>query len=330
MSNNKIFNYKIIPEDTELARIYNYPPYMISRYRMIFSSEELVSFLESVERGLYRSIRCNTLKLSDCGELVERLESRGFMLKNIPFLKHGYRVIKEPVSIGALEEYLMGYYYIQGAGSMLASEILMPRENQVIGDLAAAPGGKTTHLAQLMNNTGCIVAVEKKRERARKLRSNLRRLGVNNTVILVNNILELTWLNNFFDKILLDAPCTGEGLLVFKKERKASKTIEDLRRMSRLQVMLLEKSVKMLKPGDELLYATCSIAPEENEYVITSILNHHDDIEVLSTRHGEIGSPGLLSYNEVVFNSEMNKCLRLYPHRDGVEGFFYCLLRKKT
>ncbi len=326
---DSIFELKISSKALKIASRYSYLPYMIERYMRIFPEDELIEFLDKVEEGVPRSIRCNTLLLEDCRLLVERLEERGFELEQTGILSYAYRVVNESGSLGSTIEHLLGYYYIQGIGSMLTSVLLSPREGEFVADLASAPGGKTTHMAQIMNNKGCILSVDKSLARVKKLRSNIQRMHVKNTVVLRKDILRITGLEEFFDKVLLDAPCTGEGLIVFKKERKTSRTMDDLRKMSGLQIQLLEKAMELLKPGGTLLYSTCSIAPEENEYVLSNVLSRRDDIEVLPTRYGRVGSPGIVEYNNTVFHDDMRKCLRVYPHRDGMEGFFYCLLRKR-
>jgi 16S rRNA C967 or C1407 C5-methylase (RsmB/RsmF family) len=183
-------------------------------------------------------------------------------------------------------------------------------------------------MAQLMDNKGCILAVDNNEYRVKKLRSNLQRMHVKNTLVVKKDARQLRGLNNYFDKIMLDAPCTGEGLIVFKKERKFTKTMDDLKKMSALQLQLLKKGFELLRQGGKLLYTTCSIAPEENEYVLSKFLSETSSAEIALTRHGNIGSPGLTSFRGVDFNKQLEKCLRVYPHRDGVEGFFYCLIRK--
>jgi len=302
---------------------------MIERYMMLFGSKEvLFDFLDSVEKGIKRTLRCNTLALNDCNSISSRLEQKGIFLKKISWLPHGFYIVIGEEKIGKLEEYLFGYYYIQRQGSMLASYVLSPKKGEVVADLASAPGGKTTHLAQIMNNTGIIFSIEKNPVRARSLIANIQRMRVINSIVIVRDILSLSF-SSFFDRALLDAPCTGEGLLPILHERKTSKTIEDLIVMSELQVRLLNKALDMVKPRGIVLYSTCSIAPEENEFVIHKVLEERDDFSIMKTRWYDIGSPGLEEFNKVVFTSEMRNCLRLYPHKDGTEGFFLCLLRRE-
>ncbi|MEM1605443.1 MAG: RsmB/NOP family class I SAM-dependent RNA methyltransferase [Fervidicoccaceae archaeon] len=316
----------------ELARKYGYLPYMIERYMHIFGSrEELIEFLEAVEKGLPRYIRCNTLAIKNCMDLAERLREVDIIVKPVPWLPHAFRVENNSSAAGRLGstlEYLLGYYYIQGLGSMAVSIALNPKPGEAVADLAAAPGGKTTHIAQLMNNDGIILSVEKNPVRAMSLSANIQRMRVKIAAVLVKDILELP-IKEKFDKVLLDAPCTGEGLLPIKKERKTSKDLGDIARMHELQVKLLEKSLQFVKPGGVLVYSTCSIAPEENEFVIDKVLSSRSDVELEKITGIMVGSPGLTEFMGYRLRDGLANCLRLYPHKNGSEGFFMCRLRRR-
>ncbi len=329
MFGERFFRFKVSDEAMKLAEKYGYPPYFIERYMNIFESDELVEFLESIEKGLKKTIRCNTLRLKECSMLKDMLERKGYLLEKTPYFTYAYRVKGKAEGLGGTIEYLLGYYYIQGLGSMFAAELLSPSKDDIIADLAAAPGGKTTHIAQLMENRGCIIAVDKSGRRITKLVNNLRRMGVNNTIVVKADVLEIKGWERKYDKILLDAPCTGEGLIIFKRERRFSKTLADLERMSNVQYRMLLKALDMLKPGGLLLYSTCSIAPEENEYVISKVLHSRSDVKTVPTRFASAGSPGITHYMGVEFDESLSNCMRLYPHRDGTEGFFYCLIRRE-
>ncbi len=322
-----IFNVKPGPEAERLAAKYGYLPYMVERYFEIFGSRsETVRFLEACEKPLRRSIRCNTLRI-DCGSLRRRLEARGFSLKPIPWAPHGFWVLDGEAPLGATPEYLLGYYYIQGPASMLPAYSLSPSPSDLVVDMAAAPGGKTTQIAQLMGNRGAILAVDVSRPRIRALRANLGRMGVTNTVVVRMDARRLVLLKDRFSRILLDAPCTGEGLIPLDPSRKTSKTLEDLRRASELQAELLWTAAEIAVPGGVIVYATCSIAPEENEYVVARVLERRSDLEIIDAGI-PVGLPGLSEYRGMVFE-EADKCRRLYPHIHGTEGFFLCRLVKR-
>ncbi len=325
----KIFGISPTPKAKELAEKYGYLPYMIQRYyEMLGNWQEVILLLEGNEKQILPSIRCNTLKI-ECRRLEQRLISKNVKIKRIPWTPHGYWIEYSSISIGALHEYLQGYYYIQGPASMIPAYILSPMEKEVVADLAAAPGGKTTQLAQLMFNNGVIIAVERKRKRLKPLISNIRRMGVKNTIVLNIDARKLgSYFKELFDKTLLDAPCTGEGLIPLIPERKRSRTIDDLKTLHKLQVELLLSAIELTKSGGLIVYTTCSIAPEENEYVLYKVLNMVDNVELLPINI-DIGVPGLDEYLGVNMGNEMKLTKRLYTYLTGTEGFFIALLRKK-
>ncbi len=331
VKNEKIFELNISDKAESLAKKYGYLPYMVQRYYEIFRDwNEVILFLEGNEKPLPRSIRCNTLRI-DCSVLEEKMTKKGIILEKINWLPHGYRVRKSLLPIGATHEYLRGYYHIQGAASMIPPLVLDPRPEELVLDMAAAPGSKTTYIAQLMENNGVIVAVDKDRRRVRALLSNINRLGVTNTLIIRINALNLDKVFRIrFKKILLDAPCTGEGLIPLLPERKTSRALEDIKVLSKLQTSLLITAFNLLDSGGILIYSTCSIAPEENEYVILKALEkyHGPNIELIPINIS-IGTNGLDEYNKVYFGKEFRKCKRLYPYLHGTEGFFIAKMRKK-
>ncbi len=325
----RIFGISPTLKAKELAERYGYLPYMIQRYyEMLGDWQEVVLLLEGNEERILPSIRCNTLKIR-CKTLEERLSSKNIKIRKIPWAPHGYWVEHSDISIGALHEYLHGYYYIQGPASMIPAYILGPTEKELVIDLAAAPGGKTTQLAQLMSNNGTIIAVERNRKRVKSLISNVRRMGVTNTIILNTDARKLRlYLKEVFDKTLLDAPCTGEGLIPLIPERKRSRTMNDLKILHRLQVELLLTAIELTRDNGLIVYTTCSIAPEENEYVLYKVLNTVDNIELLPISI-DIGVPGLDEYLGINMGSEMKLTRRLYTYLTGTEGFFIALLRKR-
>ena len=312
-----------------LAKKYGFLPYMVERYiKMLNDLEEVEALLRMTGQGLPKSIRCNTLKIN-CDRLKERLESKNLELREISWFKKGFYVLKGSEKIGYLHEYLFGYYFIQGASSMIPPLELNPSPTDIVLDMCAAPGGKTTHLAELMGNEGVIVAIELNRERMKTLRSNISRMGVSNTILIRTDARKISVLKEKFSKILLDAPCTGEGLLPIDPTRKTKTKLEDLYRTASRQIKLIKAAIEALAPGGELVYSTCSIAPEENEFVINEVLNMFDNIKL-----GELSvipSFGVKGFTEVFgtrLNSDISKCYRIFPHKHEMEGFFICKIVK--
>lgn len=309
-----------------LAKKYGFLDYMIERY-IRFMGEEVEEFLDSCSFPLLRSIRCNDL-LIDCKGLERRMYLKGFKLEKVNWLKHGYIVKSYPKkpSLGATIEYLSGYYYIQGLASMVPAYVLDPTEEDLVLDMAAAPGGKTTQLAQIMRNKGVILAVEKSRERIRSLQSNINRMGVKNVVLLRADVKLLEKTNLKFDKILLDAPCSGEGLLPVDSSRKTKTSLEDLRQFFYEQLKLIDIAYKLLKKDGTLVYSTCSIAPEENEAVVNYLVEEYGvTIEPIK---GYPAVNGLTEYNGLKFHDSLSGCIRFYPHKSHTEGFFVCKIVK--
>ena len=301
---------------------------MIERYLNFLGLDNTLKLLEANERPLTSSIRVNTLKIQP-GELRNRLENKGFELQTIEWISYGFEVLKETYNLGSLHEYLQGYFYLQNVASMLPAIILDPKPGETIIDMCAAPGGKATHMAQIMNNKGCLILIERNSKRIPALEINLRRMGVLNSIVLNLDAINLQKLNIEADKILLDAPCTGEGLIRQDKSRKKSKTQKDIEKLAGIQKKLLNSGLKVLKPGGTLLYSTCSIAPEENEFVINDVLQDRLDYSIipLNNRYGVSGLTRVLGK---VLRKDLKLSQRLYPHIHNTIGFFICLIKKIT
>ena len=244
------------------------------------------------------AIRINTLKISH-NELIGRLKKEGVILKKIDFLSNGYYYTSN-FSMGSTPEYLQGYYYIQEAASQAVAEYLKPRKNEKILDMCAAPGSKTTHIAQLMDNTGIIVALDNKEWRLAALRNNLERMGINNVVTYNKDARYASDLMQNFDKVLLDAPCSGNFLLEegwFDK-----RTLEDIKNNANTQRELLRSASNVVKNGGIIVYSTCSMEPEENEEIV--------------------------KWGESELNLKVDNFKRFWPDIDKTQGFFISVLKK--
>lgn len=255
---------------------------------------------------------------------------KGFVLEKVKWLQHGYVVKRTPPkpSLGSTLEYLMGYYHIQGLASMVPAYVLNPSYDDFVLDMAAAPGGKTTQLSQIMQNKGLVIAVEKKRSRIRALLSNVNRLGAENVVLIKTDALNLININKSqFDKILLDAPCSGEGLIQKDPTRRYKTTMDDLRDFAHLQLSLIEIAYELLKKGGYIVYSTCSVAPEEDELIVNFAIEELG-MKAMSVE-GYPASNGYIEYYTTRFSNDVKNCLRFFPHKQGTEGFFLCLLKKE-
>ncbi len=313
-----------------LAERYGYKPYIVERLASALGSlEEVEELLEWNEIPLPETIRCNDY-LTTCSRLYESLAQKGFRLSLVPWLPHGIEVIEAPISVGATHEYLKGYYYIQDPGSMLPVYILEPGEGELIIDMAAAPGGKATQILQLTRDRALLIAADISRRRMKALRSHMQRMGFKSYVALRvdSTTLPSKLGRGVADKVLLDAPSSGEGIIRKDPSRKTSRDPKDLYEIHYLQLRLLLAAVDLARDEGIIVYAACSTSPEEGELVIDRLLRLRRDVEVLNTRWEGVGSRGVTEYLGLKLDEEVAKCLRLWPHRDGTEGFFICKLRK--
>ena len=296
---------------------------------------EYDDFVKSLEGEPLRSIRVNELKIS-VPELKKKLGAKGWEIKQ-QVMDHPEIIVVEselePGEIGRSFEHLLGYYYVQEISSMLPVIALNPKPGEIVLDLCASPGSKTTQMASLMKNTGLIIANEVEFGRMKILSSNLERCGVSNAVVTKKDgavLCDKFAKEGFeFDKILVDAPCSGEGTLRNNPKTAVMWNAKGIGKMSRIQKRLLASAFKALKTGGELVYSTCTYAPEEDEEVIDFILqelNGKVEIEKISLpiKHHK----GILKWQDKEYLEDVKSCCRVFPFDDNTEGFFITKLRK--
>ncbi|MGI0024255.1 MAG: NOL1/NOP2/sun family putative RNA methylase, partial [Nitrososphaera sp.] len=231
-------------ESSSLADKYGYDSWLVSRFLKYVPDTN--DFLAKMEKPPAQYIRVNTLK-TGTAELESRLESKGFSFRHTR-VSEVLAVENAPMSVGATTEYLLGHYYIQDLSSCLAVEALDIKEDQDILDVAAAPGGKTTFIAQRMNDTGSIIALEPNQRRARSMSFNLARCGVSNTCIFQLDGMHADRLGMKFDRVLLDAPCSCEGVISKDVTRKTSHTPQDVEYCSNRQERLIASAASLVRP----------------------------------------------------------------------------------
>jgi len=263
-----------------------------------------------------RAIRINTL-LASREEVITKLEARGVKLTPIPWLRDGLYIEGGESSAGSSFEYLLGLYSIQEAAAQFPVEVLAPEAGEVILDMCAAPGGKTTQIAARMGNRGVIVAVDVKRDRLYALENNLERTGVENCVAYCADAMGLDYGGILFDRILLDAPCSGN--YVTDREWFRKRDIGDVEKNSLEQRRFFGAAVGLLKRGGTLVYTTCSLEPEEDEFNLQWLLENHD---VKVERIEGPGSPALTEVLGRSLSPEVAKCRRFWPNETGTQGFF--------
>ena len=287
---------------------------------------DIDKFLEYSVKPLRKSIRVNKLKIS-VKELKQRLESQRFHLTQIPWIKEGFWIQGLRTDLGNLEEHSLGYFYVQEAASMIPPLALQPQEDSLVLDMAAAPGSKTTQLASMMNNQGIIIANDITHTRLKSLTINLQRCGVRNTIITLMKGHKFSLEAN---KILLDAPCSGTGAI-----RKSLKTItiwnqDVIKRLAGAQRQLLQTGFNCLEPSGVLVYSTCSISPEENEAVVSWLLEKNQEAKLEQIHlEGLKTSPIVLEYGKEKYSEELKRCIRIWPQDNDTEGFFIARIKKE-
>lgn len=291
----------------------------IERYSKLTDIEP---FLATSLKPMRKSVRVNTLKIS-----VEELKKKFKLpLMQIPWCKEGFWT--EGYAVGNSIEHFLGYIYIQGAASMIPPVVLGARKDEVVLDICASPGSKTSQIAAMMENKGLVIANDIDSSRLKPLSCNLERCGVSNTVL---TMMEGRWFKNsgiMFDRILVDAPCSGIGTI-----RKSFKTIEMWnpdysRRMAGIQRQLLSTAFGILKEDGTIVYSTCTLEPEENEGVIDWLLQNCPDAKLekieLDIKHGK----AVEEFEGKTYSPEVKKCLRIWPQDNDTEGFFVTKIRK--
>lgn len=304
--------------------------YFISRYQSIIPNFEL--FIEKIQISPVKLLRPNFLKIAsgELGELFKRHYGEDLLSRSTHRFEN-YLIKDEKFSIGGSLEHLMGYFYVQGYSSQLAVEILDPRPHEKVLDLCAAPGGKTVLIAEKMKNTGFLLANELYINRNIALKANIDRCGVFNCLITnMNGDKLLKDRAEYFDRVLLDGPCSSEGTLMLdQNENLPFKNDHEFRKaLMHTQVGLMTKAFEMLKKGGVLVYSTCTYAPEENEYIVNELLMNNENAKIEEIERVENYTNGLTEWNENSFRPELNKTVRVYPHLVNSWGFYVAKIRK--
>ncbi len=297
------------------------------------------AFIRAYDRPNTPALRINRNKY-----IVQSGEGGGTLLEcikgQVPWAEQGfYYDADSELRPGKHPYHDAGAYYIQEASAMITASLCPPRAQDKVLDLCAAPGGKTTQLAAYLGNTGLLVANEINPQRAVILSQNVERMGISNAVVTNHAPAELEkYFLDFFDKIVVDAPCSGEGM--FRKEEQALTmwSQENVDLCAQRQKEILESAAKMLAAGGYLTYSTCTFAPEENEGVILSFLLSHPEFEVVETENPAVRKcleDGVLDRGRAEwvsdsdkYSDQIAKTVRVFPHHADGEGHFAALLRK--
>ncbi|MEN3046787.1 MAG: NOL1/NOP2/sun family putative RNA methylase [Candidatus Hydrothermales bacterium] len=294
----------------------------------LIGTKETRDFFESVSEEFPKVLRVNQLK-TNVDFIRERLTKKGFLLKDNPLYKDSLEVMYEPYELGKTLEHYAGLFYIQEKSSLLPAKILNPTKNQLVLDIASAPGSKTTQMGEMMENKGVIVANDIHLPRIKALTHNIDRIGLINTAVTMLDGAKFgDYYFEVFDKVLVDAPCSSMGTVHKSKEVLSWWNEREVNYFKSIQRKLLISAIKSLKVGGELVYSTCTLTVEENEELIDEILKKFP-IEVLEIEDLGINeSRGIVEYKGKKFSKEIEKAVRIWPHKSFMEGFFIIKLRK--
>ena len=289
-----------------LSTYYSHPRFYTEYFYDNYGEEFTKKLLKANNEKPPFTIRVNTLKTNK-DELIKDLSEAGFDIEETTYV-NALNVLN-PNGIIDTEFFEKGHFYVQDLGSILVSTFLNPSKNSKVLDLCAAPGGKTTHLSELMDNTGEIIACDKSKGKIKLIRENAKRLGCTNISPRVNDarVLNEEFINKF-DYVLVDAPCSGTGLYRKKPDIKWNKGIDDLKELGVIQLEILNKAKEYVREKGLLLYSTCSLSKIENEDVIENFLKENENFKIKKLRDKDV--------------------LKLFPSVDGSDGFSICLLEK--
>lgn len=315
-----------------VAAYYGYSEFMVGKLAGdgLFGCEEALQFFEANEAPRPVTIRCNTLKTRR-RDLMNALTNRGATVQALAkWTPVGLQVFDSPVPIGATPEYLAGQYMLQAASSLLPVQALAAQPGQRVLDMSAAPGGKTTHLAAEMRNSGVLVANDASRDRIKALLANIHRMGVRNTVVCCQDGRKLPHHlgRNGFDRVLLDAPCSGTGVISKDPTVKAGKTQRDFVLLTHLQKELIMAAIDLCAVGGSLVYSTCSVTVEENEEIVNYALSKRGHQVRLVDCNLEFGRPGFTAFRGKHFHPSVRMTRRFYPHTHNMDGFFVAKFEK--
>jgi 16S rRNA (cytosine967-C5)-methyltransferase len=306
-------------DEERLGFLTFHPIWFVKYCFKLFGRRGAIALLEADLHSPPSYIRLNTLKASE-SEILGKLNAEGVTIQKVEKLRHTYMVLPGSQSPAATASLREGLLYVQDKASCFAVEVVDPKPGMSVMDVCAAPGAKTTHLAQLMHNRGTIHSVDYSRSRMAVWKREVARMGVQIAEPVIADARDRLPLRIEADLVVLDPPCTGTGMFGKSPSAKWRLTPRSADRMAEIQWDMINNCVGSVKPGGALVYSTCSTTVEENEMIIERFLKLHLDFS-LAEMAPQIGLPGLRG---------LEKCRRLYPHMHQSNGFFIAKLLKSS
>jgi 16S rRNA (cytosine967-C5)-methyltransferase len=315
-----VYPTREIDEIKYLGIMQSHPNWMVKRWIQRFGFDEAEQLAEANNKRPILTIRINDLKISR-EDFLKRLSEKNIIYRFCKYLDN-FITLRLMSKIYLDDDFREGYYSVQDESAGLVSVLLAPEGNDLILDMCAAPGGKSTHLAQLLKNRGKIIAVDKYEGKIRTMKENVERLAATNIEFVQDDASDFQSdlvTTQRFDKILLDAPCSGLGVLSKKPDIRWKREPEDILRLSKFQKKLLCNAAKYLKPGGVIVYSTCTIEPEENGDVIKDFLANNPDFKI---------DDASKYVSKELVNEE--GCIETFPHRQNIDGSFAARLVKES
>lgn len=290
----------------------------------LLGEEDYRKYTDCFDESRHYGLRVNTAKIS----VEEFLKIAPWPLRPVPWIHNGFYYDGEKVQPAKHPYYFAGLYYLQEPSAMTPADRLPVEPGDRVLDVCAAPGGKATELGAKLQGTGVLAANDLSSSRAKGLLKNLELFGIGNVLVLSEEPGKLVpYFREYFDKILIDAPCSGEGM--FRKDRKMVRAWEEHgpEFFSKIQRSIVTQAAQMLRPGGMLLYSTCTFSPLENERTVEYLLEQYPEFEICEMEGYEGFSEGMPEVAEKR-DENLKKTVRIFPHRMEGEGHFIALLRK--
>jgi len=306
-----------VSDEERIGLLTFHPTWFVKYCFNLFGRKEAIMMLKLNEKTPPTYVRLNTLK-ADESEILEKFVGDGIKVEKVEELKYVYKVIGTKQTLTKTESFLEGLFCVQDKASCFAAEATDPKLGMTVLDVCAAPGAKTTYLAQLMQNHGIICSIDYSKRRVQVWKSEVERMGVEIAVPIIADARKPLPLTIEADIVVLDPPCTSTGAFGKIPSAKWRLTRYSVDRMARIQWLMINSCAENVKPGGSLIYSTCSITVEENEMLIERFLKWHLEFS-LTEITPKMGLSGLRG---------MKKCRRLYPHIDQCNGFFIAKLLK--